>query len=134
MTLVPLRSRPEAAKLLFELLAERPKEACISHCVMPTWEQHIRFIQSNPYDRWFLIEENPGIVGSIYLTKLGEIGVSIFKQYQGRGFAKAAILDLMSRFPNRRLLANVAPANEASSKLWESLGGKVVQKTYELRA
>lgn len=133
MTLVAISARPEAAKILYDLLAERTPEQSISHKKMPTWEQHIRFIHSNPYERFFLIEENVGIVGSIYLTRLGEIGVAVFEKYRGRGFGKAAVLDLMSRYPNRRLLANVAPNNDVSAAMWESLGGRVVQKTYEIR-
>jgi RimJ/RimL family protein N-acetyltransferase len=101
---------------------------------MPSWEQHIRFIQSNPYEAWWLIEEAAGIVGAIYLTRLGEIGVSIFEKYRGKGFGKAAVLDVMYRYPKRRLLANVNPQNDVSAKMWESLGGKCIQKTYEIRA
>jgi RimJ/RimL family protein N-acetyltransferase len=101
---------------------------------MPSWEQHIRFIQSNPYLAWHLIEEGPGIVGAIYLTRNGEIGVSIFEKYRGKGFGKAAVIDLMTRYPKMRLVANVAPQNDVSAKMWESLGGKCIQRTYELRA
>lgn len=132
MTLVNINSRPEAAKILFELLGERTKDQSISHKSMPTWEQHVAFLRSKPYLCHWLIEDSPGFVGSIYVTKNYEIGVSIFKRYQRRGYARSAIFDVMARFPGRTLLANVSPRNAASIKLWESLGFRHLQSTFAL--
>ena len=42
-----------------------------------------------------------------------------------------ALLELMRLHPGK-FLANVNPANEASRKLWESLGGKLIQVTYDI--
>lgn len=132
MALIPINARPEAATILYDLLAERPAYANISHKKMPTWEEHIRFVRSNPYRAWFLIEEDCGIVGAIYLSKQNEIGVAVFKKHQAKGYAKRAVTELNRRYPKERLLANVAPGNKVSQAFWESLGGKVVQQTYEL--
>ncbi|MFM7009598.1 MAG: GNAT family N-acetyltransferase [Betaproteobacteria bacterium] len=132
MALIPISARPEAAQVLYDLLAERPGYANISHKRMPTWEEHIRFMRSNPYRSWFLIEEDCGMVGAIYLSKQNEIGIGIFKKYQSKGYATKAVTDLRRRYPSERLLANVAPGNKVSQALWESLGGKLVQQTYEL--
>jgi RimJ/RimL family protein N-acetyltransferase len=130
MTLINISARPDSAKVLFDLLAERSREQSISHKVMPTWEQHIAFIRSKPYSHWYVVDENPGLVGAIYLSKQDEIGVSIFKKYQRKGFAREAVLDLMRRHPRKAFYANINPANEASKALWRSLGFSHLQDTY----
>ncbi|MEK9736784.1 MAG: hypothetical protein VW239_05635, partial [Candidatus Nanopelagicales bacterium] len=50
---------------------------------------------------------------------------------QRKGHARAAVFELMRMHPGK-FLANVNPANAASCNLWESLGGKLIQVTYEL--
>lgn len=119
---------------LYSLLQERPAEANISHRQMPSWEDHCAFVRSSPYYVWCLIMDKGERVGSIYLTHQFEIGIHIAKAHQGRGYATAAVKELMSRFPGRRFLANVAPGNEPSHQLWRKLGGKVIQHTYELNS
>ena len=132
MSLVNINSRPEAATLLYELLQERGKDQSISHRAMPSWDSHVAFIRSKPYLGWYLIDEGPGIVGAIYLSKTYEIGVSIFKKYQRRGFARAAVLELMKRYPRVKFLANISPRNKTSIAFWQSLGFTPLQVTYAL--
>jgi hypothetical protein len=43
----------------------------------------------------------------------------------------AAVRELMRLHPGR-FLANVNPENAASRKLWEGIGGKLLQVTYEI--
>lgn len=116
---------------LYQLLAERTPEQSISHRKMPTMTEHVRFVESRPYAHWYEIRADGKSVGAIYLSRQGEIGLGIFHQYQRNGFGRAAVLELMQLHPGK-FLANVNPANEASRKLWESLGGKLMQVTYEI--
>jgi RimJ/RimL family protein N-acetyltransferase len=122
-----------AMPLLYDLLAERPAEANISHRKMPALVEHARFFASRPYTEWYLIEVDGEYVGAIYLTVDDEIGVSIFKSYWGRGYAPAAISLLMKAHPRERYLANVAPGNARSARMFQCLGFKALQHTYELR-
>jgi RimJ/RimL family protein N-acetyltransferase len=121
----------EATRILYELLKERDPDANISHVKMPTFEEHERFVSSKPYFVWNLIKEEGAYVGSIYLTRNREIGVFIFRQHQGKGYGKSAVIRFMD-IVGGSFLANVAPKNERSQKMFESLGGKIVQLTYKL--
>jgi RimJ/RimL family protein N-acetyltransferase len=120
----------EAPKVLYALLKEREPEINISHKAMPTWEEHLAFIDSHPYAVWNLIRAEGEWVGSIYLTKAREIGIFIFKDRQGNGYGKEAVQLLKAKYPGR-MLANIAPGNIKSQSVFEMLGAKRIQVTYE---
>ena len=117
---------------LYKLLEERTPEQSISHKEMPSLEDHSKFYYSKPYFIWNVIknEENQ-IVGTLYLTHQREIGIFIFNEFKGKGYAEEAIRLMKSITPGR-FLANVNPQNEASNNLFQKLGGKLIQQTYEL--
>ena len=116
---------------LYDILSERTPDESISHKKMPAWNEHVRFVDSEPYAHWYLVESPMfGVLGTIYLTHQREVGVFIKREFRGEGYAKAAIRLLRERHPGR-LLANVNPNNAPSRKLWESLGGELIQVTYE---
>ena len=119
--------------LLFNLLAERTPDQSISHRYMPTWQEHCAFVANHPYKVWYVIADDDvgAYVGSIYLSPRREVGVAVLNEYRRRGYAQAAIAHLRELHPGP-LLANVNPANAPSHKLWESLGGKIIQVTYEV--
>ncbi len=133
MTLVPVDARDDKhVRFLYDLLLERPTEANISHREMPTYEQHTAFIASIPYLYWHLVRSDDGFVASVYLTRHHEIGVFVKKMYHRCGVASRAVKILMLMHPQKRFLANVAPDNAASHALFASLGGRIIQQTYEL--
>ena len=132
---------PRPENVLWDLLLERPPEANISHKVMPTWQQHLAFIESKPYEAWYLIELLLGIteigytyrfIGAIYLTKQDDIGLAISEAWQHQGHGTAAVQQLKTLHPRPRYFANVAPANLASQQFWLKQGFKPLQVTYEL--
>src|SRR5580692_8542980 len=93
-----------ATKFLYELLKEREPSQNISHREMPSYEEHIRFVDSYPYREWFVIFDEwgnveMGPIGAIYLSKQNEIGIFIAKEYQGKGYGKQAISSLMGMHP-----------------------------------
>lgn len=149
MKLIPVSEHPDAARILYQLLGERPEYANISHRRMPTWEEHLEFIASEPYAFWYLVEGpsvvddndveiDPGsILGSVYLTRADEIGVAVFEKYRrlpGRFFGRSAVRLLMETHPRKVYYANINPANEPSRKMFEKLGFKHIQNTYALEA
>lgn len=134
--------RKGAPEFLYQLLAERPAEANISHREMPSFEKHVAFMERRAYRAWFLVENEEGEwVGALNVTNQNEIGIFIGKAFWKRGYASQAIAQL-----NRQLeplpevasvrvgkwLANVAPENEASHALFKGVGGRAVQITYVL--
>jgi RimJ/RimL family protein N-acetyltransferase len=123
-----------APRILYDLLAERPAYANISHRKMPTVRQHGAFIRSRPYRCWYLIRHEAAYVGSIYLSRSDEIGVFIFARYRGQRLGPRAIELLMRKHPRRRYLANIAPGNKGSIRMFGRLGFRLIQHTYELGA
>jgi len=57
------------ANFLFDLLKDRDHRINISHKKIPTYEEHIKFIKSKPYSKWYIIFKSKQKIGSIYLSK-----------------------------------------------------------------
>jgi len=119
--------------LLYRLLAERGDEVNISHKEMPSWGAHVLFVESHPYEAWYFICDHEP-VGACYLTHQNEIGVFVFAEHQKKGYARQAIGALIEKHGPGRYLANVNPRNEASRFLFQGLGFKHCQNTYEMVA
>ena len=117
--------------ILYELLKERDLTLGISHKELPKFEDHKAFVLSNPYQCWYLVIDKDVILGSVYLSRQREIGIFIFKEFQGKGYGTQAVEALMQRWPGH-FLANVNPKNTASVKFFERLGAKMIQHTYSL--
>ena len=75
----------EDAEFLLELLTEREGHVNISHKSTPSWEEHVNFIKSKPYDHWDIIFYDNEKIGNIYLTDREEIGIFILKKFQSKG-------------------------------------------------
>ena len=142
--LVDAYAAPGAVEFLYRLLGERRPEESIAHRAAPTLEQHRRFFESHPYRAWYLVEAAegaPGFVGACTLTNGNEVGVFVLRAFQRRGYARAALQELMRRheplpaIPAQRpgrFVANVNPANAASIALFQALGFRHVANSYEL--
>jgi RimJ/RimL family protein N-acetyltransferase len=134
LTLVSVYRLPKRApQLLYKLLQEREPHVNISHRVMPSWKQHNTFIARRPYSAWYLIKSHHDYVGAIYLTAINEIGISILARWRGFGFGPHAIRLLMRKHARMRYLANISPRNEKSIRMFQRLGFRIIQQTYELR-
>ena len=114
--------------VLYELLGERETHENISHKRMPTFDDHVKFVDSRPYRQWFLIEDNGQWVGTVYLTKQNEVGVQIYKRHRRKGYATAALKKLLAMHGDV-MYANINPANTKSIELFEKLGFKTLQLT-----
>lgn len=119
--------------VLWKLMEQRSPEVNISHKKMPTWEEHVSFVNSHPYESWHFIvaEEGDDKLGAIYLSKQNEIGVFLFAEACGLGYGTEAICLLMMLHGPRRYLANINPRNTGSIKFFGKLGFRLCQLTYE---
>lgn len=119
-------------QFLYDLLLDRDPKANISHRKMPTFSEHLKFIKSKPYTKWYIILKEEKKIGSIYLSKNDEIGIFLDKSIQGKGFGQLALKQIMEKNPRKRYLANVNPKNEKSKKFFIQNKFKLIQHTYEL--
>jgi len=132
MRLRDVYSLDDSVEFLYELLYERTPEQSISHKKMPTIDEHFAFFDSVPYELWMMIFNDDDVaVGSIYLTHNREVGIFIKKEHQGKGYGKNAI-GLLREYSPGRLLANINPYNAKSRTMFEKMGAKMIQVTYEL--
>ena len=124
--------RDSDSKFLFELLEERDPRANISHKKMPSYNEHLKFIKSKPYTKWYIILKSKDRIGSIYLSKNDEIGIFLSKKYQGKNIGNDALKELIRKNPRERYLANVNPKNKKSSVFFKNNNFKLIQHTYEM--
>lgn len=118
-------------RALYNLLAEREPHESISHKVMPTWEEHCAFIEKKAYKEWFLILNKDHLfVGSLYITKLNELGIAIFKDHRRQNYASAAIYNVIEFYPKETFIANINPENQKSIELFKGFGFTHIQSTY----
>ena len=119
-------------QFLYNLLEERKPVTYISHKKMPTYEEHVNFVKSSPYSKWYIIEIDEERAGSIYLTKQNEIGIFLNEGLQEKGIGSNALNVLIGKNPDLRYLANINPENKKSIEFFKKLGFTLIQYTYEL--
>ena len=119
-------------KFLYNLLKERDSNVSISHKKMPTYSEHIKFVASKPYFRWYIIEYDNKKSGSIYLSKNNEIGLFLKKEFYGKDIGCQSLILFMNVNPKKRYLANVNPKNKRSLEFFKKNGFKLIQHTLEL--
>ena len=120
------------ALFLYDLLKERESNVNISHKKMPTYAQHIKFIESKPYSKWYIIKFNNKKIGSAYLSKQNEIGIFIIKNMHSQKLGTSVLNILIKKNYRKRYLANINPKNKKSIGFFKKNGFKLVQHTFEL--
>ncbi len=118
-------------RFLFDLLQQRRSDVNISHKKMPTYDEHIEFVNSNPYSKWYIIEIDNEKVGSIYLTKQNEIGVHVFQKFEEIKTYQNIVKEFISKYPKNQFLINISPKNKLYIDFSEELGFKLVRYTFE---
>ena len=119
-------------KFLFELLKERKEYENISHKNFPTYKNHADFVNSKPYSRWYIIFQSFDRVGSVYLSRINEIGIHVKNGINIDDIFKEIIDDIIKRNPRKRYLINLNPKNSRLVKNLKKNDFKLIQHTYEL--
>ena len=120
------------AQFLYGLLKEREYNVNISHKKMPTYVQHIKFIESRPYSKWYIIRLGNQKIGSAYLSKQNEIGIFITKNMHTKKLGTTALNILIKKNRRKRYLANINPKNKKSISFFKKNGFELIQHTFEL--
>ena len=63
------------ANVLYQLLKKR--NFSISHKIIPSYENHKHFIESNPYEHWYIFSEKENVLGSFYIKNYNSIGINL---------------------------------------------------------
>lgn len=123
--------KEEDYEFLFNLLKNRKSNVSISHRKMPTYREHIEFIESKPYHQWYIVFFDKERIGSAYLSKNDEIGISLVENVQGKNLGSKVLEMIIKRNPRKRYLANINPKNLYSKKFFEKNGFDLIQHTFE---
>lgn len=133
-------------EVLYSLLKERPLNHGISHKSMPSFREHVHFVESRPFRCWYLIthlgdsKQTFRYIGAIECLPTNEFGIHLLKEFQGRGLGRQAVeLFLSTHEPlpaipavrNGQFTANCAPANEGAIEFFKALGFHEIQRTFE---
>ena len=120
-------------RFLYQILKEREMDTNISHKKMPTYNEHIDFVQSKPYSKWYIIYFGRKKVGSVYISKQNEIGIFIKRKFLKKGIGTKVLKIILEKNPKKRFLANINPKNKKSIEFFKKNRFKLLQKTYELQ-
>ncbi len=118
-------------RFLYDLLSHRKPTENISHKKMPTYGSHEKFIISKPYSKWYIINFNNQKIGSVYLSKINEIGIHLKDEKYKNQFGKIISI-IKKKNPRLRYLVNINPNNNALRKTIKKNNFKLIQHTYEL--
>ena len=119
----------ENADFLYEMLKERDSTTNVTHKELPSFNKHLEFIKSNPYDVWYIIEIESKQVGHIWLDNADRIGWFTKKEFKGFGFVIPAFEELKRLHKRKKYLGEVNPNNFESQNLLTKLKF-VLKNTY----
>ena len=121
------------ALFLYEILKNKDPNANISHKKMPSYDEHVEFVMSKPYTNWYIIEYDKKNVGTIYLSKQDEIGISINNDYEYAQIVKPALKLLMKLNQRKRYLANTNPKDVRAQEFLLKNGFTSLENVYEMK-
>lgn len=98
---------------------------------MPSYIQHVKFISSKPYAFWYILVDNEEKVGSVYLTDLNEIGISLIKTKNEKELEREILKSLMKKHPLKKYFINISSKNKKLEIFVKKFGFKMIQKTYK---
>lgn len=116
---------------LYDLLRERTPEMSISHVVLPSWDEHVKFWDTCDYKEAFIITHYGQQRGLVYLTRDYEIGIFINIGHKFTGIGTETLRLMLNRHEGRKFLANINPENQDSIDFFLRKGFKHIQNTYE---
>jgi hypothetical protein len=119
---------------LYDLLKNRKVIENISHKKMPTYKQHVQFINTKPYSKWYIIFCQKEKIGTAYLSRLNEIGIHLINSVIEKKLNKEIISKMMEKNDKDRYLINVGIKNKKLSKLVEFYGFSKIQTTFEINS
>ena len=120
---------------LYSLLKKRTYS--ISHRILPTKNEHRKFVSGNPYLSWYLVHKKNELIGSVYLKSDNSVGLNFHefnKQiiYEVIAFIKKHHKPLKAIKSVRRgdFFVNVAYDNKKLITILKHLGINEIQRSF----
>ena len=122
-------------KFLYKNLIERKFN--ISNNAIPSMEEHISFVQNNPYFKWFIVEKLNHFIGSFYIMDNNSIGINL---EANQNIHIKDIINFIKRnykpFPpiksvrSGNFFINVAAQDHEKIDALQTIKSKLIQSTY----
>ena len=132
------KKKEEHIENLYFLLEKR--QFNISNTEKVNFNDHINFLNNNPYRNWFLVEKNKKLIGSVYTTYGNEIGVNLINADEDEYIyiikeiiKKYKPLKEKKSIRNENFVINVDPNNTYLLKALKKMGMKLIQNTFLLK-
>lgn len=126
-------------KFLYSLLKAR--KYSVSHKEIPSFEEHSDFVKNHPYYKWFIVENQTYLIGSLYIHKDNSIGLDILNQFE---VLIPEILSFMEKkykplpsiksVRSKNFFLNISPQNKRLQDLLLSLDYKISQISFEKKS
>ena len=124
--------------VLYGLLKERNFN--ISHRNLPTYENHKKFVNNNPYLEWYIIFLFDKVLGTFYIQEDNSIGINIINPNESiineildfilNNFSPKE--EVLSKIPNY-FYVNVANTNKELIDIMNNCGFNLIQLTFKLK-
>lgn len=118
---------PKEAQFLYTLLQQRRDS--ISHKQVPSYDEHIAFIENHPYRDWFLIFLRDAPIGSLYLGLDNSVGLHFTEGHDVYLKSTISMMEnLLKPLPplksirSESFFFNIPPGNRRLRRLLESCG------------
>jgi len=126
------------APILYQLLKNR--EHKISHEILPSYEEHERFVRNHPYKHWYLVSQKKPI-GTIYIQNDNSIGLNLeniaatgLKQIMTFLADKHSPLPPIPSVRPKKFFFNLSPTNRNLIYLMGVLGNQLIQISYDMQS
>ena len=124
---------------LYGLLKAR--KYSISHKEIPSFEEHSNFVQNHPYHKWFIVEYQSKLIGSLYIHKDNSIGLDILSEFEilipnVLSFLEKRYkpLPYIKSVRSKNFFLNISPQNKRIHDLLISSGYKISQVSFEKKS
>tara|TARA_B100000963_G_C22183966_1_gene475702 strand:+ start:80 stop:535 length:456 start_codon:yes stop_codon:yes gene_type:complete len=124
----------------FNLFKLRPSYHRISASKSIAFKNHLKFVKSRIYRKWFIIKFNENYIGTLYFTFENSIGYFILDKYLymtneilRKSFRIIKPLPKKLSIKQDYFTINISSKNKKYKKIIKNSGGKEIQNTYIFR-
>lgn len=126
-------------QFLWDLFQQKPTHKKISSVQELSFDAHTAFVKNHPYEAWMIIELQSQDLGSVFLTKFNEVGISLLPAENHRFLEvlKAIVeefrpLPQIPSFRNGSFVINSSVNDVKQITAVEQIGAKPIQVTHSL--